>query len=124
MKIIELNGQTFIRIGSRTLSPVDAVAHLISVVEEANGLLNEAGFDRNRVRQRYHHAVETGQPFDRAELAEADRKIDDAKAALDVAKNELGQCRHLITLNQAKARVSSSQAELDHLLQRFPAEAA
>lgn len=124
MKIIELDGQTFIRIGSRTLSPVDAVQHLNGLVAEARQLLDEAGFARDRVRQKFSIALETGQAFDRAELVSADQRVERNKTVLDAALAELTECRHLVSIHRAKVRVSSSQAELDRLLTQYPAEAA
>lgn len=124
MKIHALDGRTFVRIGSRTLSPVDAVVHLTSLVEEARQLLDEAGFARDRVRQKYHRALESGQGFDRTELVSADQRVERNKNLLATALAELTECRHLVSLHRAKARVSSSQAELDRLLEKYPAEAA
>ena len=91
---------------------------------EARQLLDEAGFARDRVRQKFSIALETGQAFDRAELVSADQRVERNKTVLDAALAELTECRHLVSIHRAKVRVSSSQAELDRLLTQYPAEAA
>ena len=110
MKLVILDNQPFIRAGSRTLSPIDASQHFASLVKEAEDALNREGKHRMATRLRYRHALETGQAFDRSELAEADRKVEQARGVLDAARNELQACRQLLTDHLGRKRASESSA--------------
>lgn len=126
MKLVILDSQPFVRIGSKTLSPIDASAHLAGLVAEAETNLNEIGKDRMRVRLAYRHALEVGAPFDRSELAAADRRVQEATALLDAARCELQACRQLLTDHLGRKRAAESQAVVNQILNRFnpPKEAA
>ena len=126
MKLVILDNQPFVRIGSRTLSPIDASSHFASLTKEAETHLNEIGKDRMRVRLAYRHALEVGAPFDRSELSAADKKVQEATALLDAARCELQACRQLLTDHLGRKRASESSALINKILGRYtpPQEAA
>lgn len=126
MKLVILDSQPFVRIGSKTLSPIDASSHFASLAKQAEDALNETGKDRMRVRLAYRHALEVGQAFDRSELAAADRRVQEATAMLDAARNELQACRQLLTDHLGRTRASESSALINKILGRYtpPQEAA
>ena len=126
MKLVILDSQPFVRIGSKTLSPIDASAHFAGLVAEAETHLNQIGKDRMSARLRYRHALETGQAFDRSELAAADRRVQEATALLDAARNELQACRQLLVDHLGRKKASESSAVISQILNRYnpPKEAA
>ena len=124
MKFLELDGQPFVRIGAKTMSPIDASSHFAGLVKEAEDSLNREGKDRMRVRLAYRHALEVGAPFDRSEIAVADRKVQEATAILDAARNELQACRQLLTDHLGRKRAAESSAVISQILNRYNPEAA
>lgn len=124
MKLVMLAGQPFIRAGSRTLTPIDALGHFKALADEARREVELRDQERKRVRLQYHHALETGAPFDRGELIRANQRVAEATALWETANLQTQDARSLLTTTQAQRAVSGLQADIEAILSRFPVDQA
>lgn len=119
MKLIVLNGQTFIRIGGKTMTPPDALAHFRAQIDEAQREIDIRETEAQQVRSAWCAAVESGAPFDRNLLLQADNKADAARKLHEAAHAQLEECRTLVCATAAARAVAELDADVQRILARF-----
>jgi hypothetical protein len=125
MKILELDGRPFVRLGSKTLSPVDALQHCGALVREAEAMVAQADQFRDEVRHEYRAALtDPTRTFDRASQVAAEAKCQSARGDHAAAQAQVDECRALVADHGAKARVAAVEADVHRVLSRFPLEVA
>lgn len=119
MKLVVLDGKPFIRVGGKTLAPVEALDHFRSRVDEARREIAIRDNEAQRVRADWCRAVETGAAFDRARLIEANNKADAARKLHETAEAQLDECHALVCATAATRAVAELNAEIERILSRF-----
>jgi hypothetical protein len=122
MKIISMDGRLFVRSGSRTHAPLDAIRHSQDMERQAALLLAEAVLERDKEQQAYRAALTELGVFDRDRLRKAEVRVQAAEAEHRAAVAMLDETRALLAEHSAKARVAAAEAATSDLLARFPLE--
>lgn len=119
MKLVTLDGKSFVRVGSKTLSPSDALAHFRAQIAEAEREVAIRETEARRVRADWCTAVEAGAAFDRSLLLQADIKADAARKLHEAAQAQLDACHALVCATAASRAVNELNSEIEPTLARF-----
>lgn len=104
------------------MTPLEAIDHCQSIADEASLRVTEAKMDLSRVQSNHFTALESGQFFEHKKIREAEEKLAGRMTEMELVLSQTEEARSLASSASASARLSSSQAELDYLLKRFPLE--
>lgn len=119
MKLMVIDNKPFIRTGGKTLAPSDALAHFRAQINEARREIDIRDTEARQVRAAWCAAVETGAPFDRNLLLQADNKADAARKLHEAAQAQLDECYTLVCTTAADRAVNELNADIERILARF-----